>query len=109
MLCAALTFPAFLRGRLVHVFVDNQAAKAGLIKGTSSAPDSSRILLEYHVQVMRLQCLPWVSFVYSGDNLADPPSRGDFELMGRIGAVRRPMRFPRLQGYFGTPSVSGGL
>ena len=26
---------------------------------------------------MQLQCDPWISFVYSEDNIADLPSRGD--------------------------------
>ena len=65
--------------------------------------------MEFHVQVVRLQCDPWVGFVYSGDNLADPPSRGDFALMERLGAVRRRLVFPRLLGYFGELPVRGGL
>ena len=96
-----LTFPDLLRGRLVHHFVDNSAAKSGLVKGASSSPDSARILLEYHLQVVRLQCSPWIGFVYSEDNISDPPSRGDFRLMRALGAVRRPMVFPQLRGFFG--------
>jgi hypothetical protein len=33
--------------------------------------------------------------------MADPPSCGDFRLMQAMGAERRQMCFPRLQGYFG--------
>jgi hypothetical protein len=49
--CAYLTFPDLVRGRLVHHFVDNDAAKSGLIKGTSSSPHTARVLLDYHVSV----------------------------------------------------------
>ena len=31
-LCAYVTFPDLLRGRLVHHFIDNKAAEAGLVK-----------------------------------------------------------------------------
>ena len=90
------TFPDLLRGRFVHHRVDNDAAKAGLIKGTSSIPHTSVVLLDYHVvNMVELQCDPWVQgFVYSGDNLSGPPSRGDFTLMRRLSAAYRPMRFP---------------
>ena len=96
-LCAWVTFPDLLRGRLVHHFIDNKAAEAGMVKGTSPAPASARILLEYHVQVFRLQCQPWVSFVYSEDNIADLPSRGDFALLTSLGAERRRMVFATLR------------
>ena len=101
--CAYLTFPDLLRGQLVHHFVDNDAAKAGLIKGTSSSPHTSLVLLDYHVAVVELQCDPWIGFVYSGDNLSDPPSRGDFRLMESLGAESRPMCFPALRGHHGAP------
>ena len=101
--CAYITFDWLLRGRLVHHFVDNEAAKAGLIKGTSSSPHTALVLLDYHIATVELQCDPWVGFVYSEDNLSDPPSRGDFRLMESLGAKFRPMRFPALRGHHGTP------
>jgi hypothetical protein len=90
-----------------HHFVDNEAAKVGLIKGTSSSPHTSVVLLDYHVVVVELQCDPWVGFVYSEDNLSDPPSRGDFKLMQHLGARYRPMLFPALRGHHGTPGSEG--
>ena len=101
--CAYVTFDWLLRGQLVHHFVDNEAAKAGLIKGTSSSPHTAWVLLDYHIAIVELQCDPWVGFVYSEDNLSDPPSRGDFRLMESLGAKFRPMRFPALRGHYGTP------
>ena len=41
-----------------------------------------------------LRCYPWFGFVYSEDNVADLPSRLDFVLMRRIGAVERRCVFP---------------
>jgi hypothetical protein len=96
--CVYLTFPDLLEGRLVHHFVDNDAAKAGMISGYSGKPDSARVLLEMHVAVSRLQCHPWIGFVYSGDNISDDPSRGEFGLVRRLGAAYRACVFPALDG-----------
>ena len=60
-------------------------------------------MLEHHIQLVSLQCDPWVGFVYSEDNLSDPPSRGDFRLMRSLGARRRQMVFPRLHGFYVDP------
>ena len=82
--CAYLTFPDLLEGRLVHHFVDNDTAKSGMISGYSGKPDSARVLLEMHAAMSRLQCHPWIGFVYSGDNISDDPSRGEFDLVRRL-------------------------
>ena len=74
----------------------------GVIKGSSSRPDSARVLLELHVEIVRLQCDPWVGFVYSEDNIADLPSRGEFALLRSLGAIEREMVLPELDGCFGT-------
>ena len=50
--------------------------------------------LSSYLQVLRLRCYPWFGFVYSEDNVADLPSRLDFVLMHRIGAVERRCVFP---------------
>jgi len=99
--CAYFTFPDVVRGRLVHHFIDNESALAGLVKGSSGKPDSARVLLDAHVQIAALQCRPWFGFVYSEDNLSDPPSRGDFGLLLRLGARWRDCPFPLLAGASG--------
>jgi hypothetical protein len=74
--CAYFTFPDLLRSRLVHHFVDNDAAKAGLIKGTSSSPHTSVVLLEYHVVMVELQCDPcgWASCTPAITSPTHPPA-----------------------------------
>ena len=47
VVCAYLTFGDLLRGRLIHHFIDNDPALKGLIKGSSSKPDSCRLIHEY--------------------------------------------------------------
>ena len=94
--CAYTTWPDILRHRLAHHFIDNRPARAGLIKGSSGKPDSARIINKMHVELMALQCQTWFGFVYSEDNLSDGPSRGDFGLLQRLGAIWRPCKLPRI-------------
>ena len=97
--CAYLTFPDVIRGRLVHHFVDNDPAKSNLVSGYSSHPDSARIIHEYHMQVVILACQPWIGFVYSEDNISDLPSRNAFKLMRQLKAVRRDCVLPDLSAW----------
>ena len=79
------TYPALLRDRLVHHFIDNQAARSALIKGYSGRRDSAVIVGLMHTTLATLACHPWFGFVYSEDNGSDGPSRGDFQLSQRLG------------------------
>ena len=88
------TFPDLLRGRLVHHFVDNQAAMSNMISGYSGKPDSAVILGAAQRAILALACYPWFSFVCSGDNLSDLPSRKDFALLKRLGAIFRVSKMP---------------
>ncbi|KAL1495392.1 hypothetical protein AB1Y20_016761 [Prymnesium parvum] len=97
VLVAFLTFPDLFHYRLVHHFVDNKGALGGLIKGYSDKPDSARIINMVHVQVARFSCHPWFGFVYSEDNVADGPSRGDFSEVEKMGAEVSQLVWPDLQ------------
>ena len=98
-LCAYLTFPDVLRGRLVHHFIDNEGARAGIVKGSSNKPDSARIIDALHVELVALSCQPWFSFVYSEDNLADDPSRGVWDRLCMLRALVRDVVLPPLAGW----------
>ena len=95
-MAALHTFPDLFAGRLAHIFVDNEAAKSNLISGYSPHPDSARVVHEYHLQVARLACYPWLSFVYSQDNIADLPSRGEFTKLAELGSVSFDIVWPDL-------------
>ena len=95
-LCAYLTWPDVLVSRLVHHFIDNRAARSGLIKGSSGKVDSARIINAMHVELLALRAQTWFNFVYSEDNLSDPPSRGDFSLLEAMLAAWRPCILPRV-------------
>ena len=98
-MCAYLTFGDLLRGRLIHHFIDNEPALKGLIKGSSSKPDSCRLIHEYTLATVALACYPWLGFVYSEDNLSDGPSRRDLKLMLSLKAHFRQMVIPRLKAW----------
>ena len=94
--CAYLTWPDILAGRLVHHFIDNRAARSGLIKGSSGKADSARIINAMHVELLALRVQTWFGFVYSEDNLSDLPSRGEFRLLEALGAAWRSCKLPRV-------------
>ncbi|KAL1521615.1 hypothetical protein AB1Y20_021274 [Prymnesium parvum] len=101
VLVAFLTFPVLFQFRLVHHFVDNKGALGGLIKGYSDKPDSARIINMVHTQAVRYSCYPWFGFVYSEDNMADGPSRGDFSDVEKFQALVCPLVWPDLQALAG--------
>ena len=101
-LCAYLTFPDVLQGRILHHFIDNEGAKFGLIRGFSGKPGGERVLHAAASEIVGLACYPWFGRVASKDNLSDGPSRrgphggiddGDLR---RLGAVERPLILPSL-------------
>jgi hypothetical protein len=93
-LAAYLTFPDLLADRQVHHFIDNSAAISGLVSAYSSSADSCAIIHAYYVLAVTLRPAAWFSFVYSEDNIADLPSRGEFALLLSLGAIRRDCVLP---------------
>ena len=85
---ALSTWAPRVQGRGVIMFVDNDPAKDAAINGISASGASSRMVKE-----MRLLCAsrgigPWFERVPSPSNIADPPSRGSFSELERLGARR---------------------
>ena len=80
------------------LFVDNVLARDAAINGVSASSASSRMVME-----MRLLCTnrgvgPWFERVPSPSNIADPPSRGSFEELEGLGAVRvKPVVLPAFE------------
>ena len=78
-----------LRGRLVMHYVDNEAAKYALIKGTSPTRDSAWLVNEFWKSEAHLGSYSWFERVPSACNCADDPSRGVEDVkVGRRRAVR---------------------
>ena len=72
---ARMTWAARLQGRLVIHFIDNDAARAGLVKGYSPSLASCALIAEAALEDVRLQAASWYARVPTLSNVADHPSR----------------------------------
>ena len=78
-----------LRGRRIIIFVDNEAARAALVKGDSRNKASAAIVASTWEQVAEVDLYPWIDRVPTRSNLADGPSRGDWSLAEQLGVRRQ--------------------
>ena len=86
------------RGREVIHFIDNTGALYGLMKGYSRDVDSARLVHVFHTICAALGCKVWLAYVASKANIADLPSRGDFDLLLReYGSMRVAPALPPLE------------
>ncbi len=79
-----------LRGRAVLHYVDNDAAKWGLVRGWSPSPASAWLVDRVWAEDARLGTRSWFDRVASESNGADGPSRGDWPHAWQLGG--RPVR-----------------
>ena len=68
-------FKDILRGRSVLWFEDNSAVLAGLVKGSSSAPELDQGVAVAHLLLAALQVRVWFEYVESASNWSDGVSR----------------------------------
>ena len=78
-----------LRGRRVIMFVDNDAAKECLIKGTTKARASAQLVANFWCKAAETELFIWVERVASAANPADAPSRRACPEWERRGISRR--------------------
>ena len=71
----------------VVFYIDNDAAKSGLIKGAGATDEASRLIGCFTSLEMQLQCITWFLRVPSHSNVADGPSRLCFSSSLLRGAV----------------------
>ena len=81
-------WPNILLNMPVVTFVDNDAARFGSIRGSSSSADSSAITAISADLDAGLGIHQWVARVPSLSNIADAPSRLDFSCLLALGAHR---------------------
>jgi hypothetical protein len=79
--------PAQLSGRDVIHYIDNTGAMNGLTKGYSRDDDSARLIHVCHAMMGAIGANVWFEYVASGANIADLPSRGEFELLNEYGSI----------------------
>ena len=91
---AYTTFHAELRDRRVIHWIDNTSALAGLIRGYAGSIDSARIVHAFHALNVGLRTDVWFEYVASKANIADLPSRMEFDLLRRLRAQERQCVLP---------------
>ena len=90
-----------IRGRRVLHWIDNTGVIAALTKGYSRAPDSVRILHVFKAYCLGLGVSIWFQWVPSKANIADLPSRNEYEMLRRFGACEVPVVFPEFAAWDG--------
>ena len=70
-----------MEGRAVMYFLDNEAAKYGLIKGSSPSKHSGLLIHRFLQQEQKGESLGWFERVPSTSNCADGPSRGHWGIL----------------------------
>ena len=94
VLIAISVWAARMSGRPLLIFIDNDAARFGLISGYSPILSSAAIISAVWSALARLGCAAWFARVPTVCNPADGPSRGDSaELRALKGSAEVPMVF----------------
>ena len=99
LLAAALAFFSLpeLRHESVFHWIDNTSVLAALIKGYARAHASVRLLHAFKAFAFGLGVDSWFQWVPSKANIADLPSRKEYEMLRRFGAEERPMILPEFE------------
>ena len=88
------TFEDLLEGRCWSAFVDNDGVLAGILKATCRSPETGLCIgwLWKKITVLQIGFMGWR--VESKANVADGPTRGNFEEMLQLKALFRPAVWP---------------
>ena len=76
--------PKIFVNRKVILFIDNTTALSAFVNGYASKGDMARIVNALHVAQAVLGCHIWIEWVPSDANLADLPSRQEYDAYFRI-------------------------
>ena len=68
-------------------WIDNEAARFGLIRGSSAVDVSQELITETWGEISSSQIYPWFERVPSSGNPADAPSRGAYEWLRARGFI----------------------
>ena len=89
------TFPHFLPRSRIVCYVDNDGARASMMKGASHSPEINTLVGRMWLEMATLQASFFSARVETHANIADGPSRGDCSLMVRLGACWVAPALPR--------------
>ena len=88
ILLAKRLWAARLEGARTIFFIDNNSAREGLIRGYSPIVASARIIAESWLEDSLAASFPWYDRVPGPSNVADGPSRLDFDEIVKMGGVQ---------------------
>ena len=91
-------------GRRVLLFMDNDSARHALIRGGSTSTASAHLVGLFWREETLLRAYSWIERVPTASNVADGPSRLDYDLLRQLGAswsVPRRVRAQELAGRLG--------
>ena len=81
----------------VVFYIDNDSARAGLIKGAGATSMADAIIECFCAKESTLQLKAWFNRVPSHSNISDGPSRSDFSLVKRLGCTINDVQWPEIQ------------
>ena len=84
------TWHDLLRDEEILLFIDNTSAMASVIKGYSPKADSVKLVGDFWLRAAALRAHIFADHVESKSNIADGPSRFEFELLVKLGAEFTP-------------------
>jgi hypothetical protein len=77
-------------------FIDNESAREALIRSYSPVWTSRELIVLAKVADVRIEANDWYARVPTGANIADDPSRLDFDYLINSGATRLDLKCPEL-------------
>ena len=86
--------PERFRDRDVVHFEDNTGALFAYARGSSKDVPTARMVHMFHAYCAALGTRVWFEYVPSGANLADQPSRGEFDLLRELGSESFELDWP---------------
>ena len=82
-------FADLLRGRKVIIHSDNTGAECCTRRGSASSFDHCSLIHQMWAHISRLHIFAWICRVPTDDNISDLPSRHEYAILQREGAVFR--------------------
>ena len=99
VLIAVTVWKEVLQSCQIVFYIDNEAAKAGLIRGAGATPLANAIIGDFCTAEAELQLKTWFNRVPTHSNLSDGPSRQDFELVNALGCSRFEIPWATVSGF----------
>ena len=99
VLISAILWGEWFKQSQIVYYVDNEAAKAGFIRGAGATKVANVIVGSFCALEAKLQLKTWFSRVPTHSNLSDGPSRMDFGLVTALGCTKCEIPWLKISGF----------